>query len=391
MTMNAKTNLLGILVLCVSSAMFVVSVGCSQAPPEPPEPPETIHKPRVTSVEEQSIFETAERANTTIESVVRAYLVGTVAPCTTRFEGTDPCMHPILEDEKSHEGSAGTIDPIDPLDFDDVAAYDLTNIGRVSTAHMVVRGALLPGTIRCGAYPYHPPFSEDSYTWLSPIVDCFVDFHVHDYIVGRGPGKLTLSVGGMLPLYGFTNDTFPSKIELDELVKESQAEQIARIEEVLIGREFVVGINPNGNIAQLVWRSTSNFTVERADDGAVRVVSIWLRFMREDGAEITDEHRDHLSWPLDEFERRAVAFHKNRPEMSGVGWDHLPATILTDAYDIHRYFDEELRPIYEPHGIVPAKPEPAPGEPHAHPALTAIPLESTEADPEPNLSPATGN
>ncbi|MXX93750.1 MAG: hypothetical protein F4Y63_09950 [Chloroflexi bacterium] len=368
-----KAKLISGVTCGIFSVLLFALVGCTEitTQPAPGEPSATHVKSKPWSPE------ASEPTGAAAEQASREYLLGTVEPCTRKFGGIEPCVHPTQQSEGSVvEAHSG--EPFDPLDIDDVVAHDLINSDGASVAHMVVRGILLPGTTRCGVYPYHPPRSENAFTSSSPWVVCYVDSQVHDYIVGKGPEKLTLSVSGRLILDAFSHDDFPNQIELAEMVKDSQAEQIAGIEDMLIGREWVVGINPSSNIAQLAWNPVSVFPVERADDGEVRVVSRWLRFMRADGDEITDEHRDHLSWPLDEFERRAVAFHENRPEKSGVGWDYLPATILTDAYDIHKYFDEELRPYYEPHDLVPATPGPAPGELHSHPAAVEILLESTE-------------
>ena len=265
--------------------------------------------------------------------------------------------------------------PIDPMEVEDMLVYDLLSIGEDLTAHVVVRGTWIPGTTRCELYPMVVATVSD-YKWPEKAIEtaCFGDFVVSDYIIGDGPSRVTLLKTATFS-FGHADS---SKEEKERWAEQTNDVILQRWNERNPPAEWILTLGPTHfNTVYSAWNHRNEFVVERNDAGEAIVVSQqWLDYLRDSrNVEIAKEHTDHLSWSLAEFERRAKAFHENRPVMKGNEWDSNHR-IVTDIYDIHNFHAEDLKPYWEPRGIIPAPPPAAPGEPHSYPPVLAAESET---------------
>lgn len=301
-----------------------------------------------------------------------AYLTATVAPCDTRLGGDADTCAPFEIPDSSTSDAAHLTFGTNPLKIDDVIADTLLGLSESSTTHLLIRGVWIPETVRCELYPFvigHKSSFErpvGSYE-----TKCFRDFAVSSYIFGQGPDRVTLIWGGG---YHSANN-FSSRDELEKL-SEKSAEETIRSVNAEHPREWILTLIPTfDNVAHSSWRGDYSFYVERDAGGEPVVASTWLDFYRVEGFEIVQEHLDQFTWTLEEFERRASEFHDNRPTMEGPNWasNHR---IVTDIYDIHNFHVEDLKPYWEPRGIIPAPPPAAPGEPHSYPPVLAVESET---------------
>ena len=308
------------------------------------------------------------------------YLTETVAPCQSNLSGwTDPCPPFKPPDERS---SGGTGDAsmmfVDPMTIDDIILHQLfTADNGVTPAHIVVRGMWIPGSIRCDMYPtvhgYANSHPRPSW-WLETV--CFWDFGVSDYIVGKGPDRITLRAGSKA---GHAHE-HSSDADLARWSEEAEDEIIRTLIADDERREIIFSLAPDlYNVAIAVWTPRIAWEIERDAEGEPIVVSGWLEYAAHVGIEITQEYIDHLTWPLKEFERRAAVYEETRPKNEGAG-PYREYRILSDIYEIHPFYAEDLKPPYEFSGPISVPPPPAPGEPHSYPPLVALePASETEA------------
>ena len=73
-------------------------------------------------------------------------------------------------------------------------------VSKVSVSHLVLRGAYLPGTVRCidlGIRFRHPPYTDINKWPASAVpipINCYADVRVSAYVLGSGPSTLTVLV-----------------------------------------------------------------------------------------------------------------------------------------------------------------------------------------------------
>ncbi len=311
------------------------------------------------------------------------YLEATVAPCGNKHRSeADPCPpFKIPKPDRFRDTGTASVMWIDPLTIEDVVVYDLFTSGESIVANVVVRGMWVPDSIRCEMYPivHGYELSHPRPDWMRETM-CFRDFGVSDYIVGKGPKKITIIWRNRLS-YGHEHST---EAELERW-SEDTSDEIIRSTIADEPREKIYSLAPHlNNLAYVTWRGWIGWDIERDVDGEPTVVSGWLDYLAELGREITQQHIDHLTWPLEEFERRTGAYHETRTLDRG-GGPYGEHRIVTDIYDIHRFHGEDVKPAYGFNGPISVPPPPAPGEPHSYPPLVAL---EPALDAEPTVEAA---
>ena len=323
-------------------------------------------------------------ASTETTAPLVEYMTSTVAPCENRLgRDADTCAPFEIPDSSTSDADL-QIFATDPLKIDDVIAHSLLGLSESSTTHVLIRGVWIPDSVRCEPYPFVIGY-ESTYEWIEASYEtqCFRDFAVSSYIFGQGPDRVTLIWGGG---YHSANN-FSSRDELEKL-SEKSAEETIRSVNAEHPREWILTLIPTFyNVAHSSWRGDYSFYVGRDAEGEPVVASTWLDFYREEGFEIVQEHLDQFTWTLEEFERRAVRFHENRQTMEGPNWSSNHR-IVTDIYDVHRFHAEDLKPYWQPGGIVPVPPPPSPGEPHSYPQVVTVePETETPSVTKPTTEP----
>ncbi len=243
-----------------------------------------------------------------------------IPPCTP-VEGSlvDPCE----PDPPADLGGGGDIEP-PVLRADggpDLTLEELWEGYPSSTPHIAIRATYLPGTIRCS-----PEYLDYAYDYLSPsrwfgdgdpIIHCFADVRVNQYILGSGPTRLTLEVA-----FGLYDDEYHSEDEVWELVAEwervltsgGEDPSYGQHHEPLPGREQVMFIGPSDNASLRSWSAFVPLEVERKDDGTVVAVHPWRNFFT------VDERAGNptaFEMPLATLTQKVVAAQAARVEANG--------------------------------------------------------------------------
>ena len=287
----------------------------------------------------------------------RKYLQGTVPPCVKDNEtDSDPCRPFPAGIDIPPNGTSIRLPEIEYSIYEWISTkYDRSE--RPETAvHVLIRGMMVPQSTRCKtSYPATVPYYviTDSTNWEGWMwLYCFIDFAVHDYIVGDGPPILTMVGGGT----NYHDVQYPVNAAWLEKQSEEVKDHIAFR---YSGREMILGIAPYGHDSVETWGAMYRMYLQRDKMGRVIVVSPIRPFY---GTNPTPEQLARLEYPLADFEREAAAaLNKFKTETGGrIGIDSSLPTLITDANDLHSYYVNELR-AYENLTATPAPP-PVPGE-----------------------------
>ncbi|MYD98820.1 MAG: hypothetical protein F4X98_15735 [Gammaproteobacteria bacterium] len=257
--------------------------------------------------------------------------------------------------------------------------------------HIVARATFLPGTERCTSNEPFRPASYDEVlaqaNWpLSAVVQCFADVRVNDYILGRGPSRLTVQTGLLITPYAEWEEDLRSAARELNLSPEEVVEgfyrnaweyaipygddQLDEIEpgapaltqsEGIRGREAILFLGPSINHAIEVWQVFQTWNVQ-GDPGAATAVHPHREAWRMSKDYQDGDYWRLLSVELPRFEQEVTAAHEARVTEYGgrIGADaSLPMLIS----DIH-YLDEFMASAgaYDHPDGPPAQPPPVTGE-----------------------------
>ena len=280
------------------------------------------------------------------------YLEETVPPCIPPPGSTvDPCGTTLTAGDSTNDdipiGDA-------PKDFREY----LAGFGSW-TPHIVVRGTFLPNTVRCDSgytslrAPYLGPgsFRLDG----NPLLICFQDVRVNEYIVGSGPSVLTLQMSHDLYF-----PTTPSPAALDafenlwERILNEGGHTIPRdgrwpplpllsgvTPSILdwptyTGIEGMIFIGPSFNASLEAWQAMGLWQLEQKGDGMVVAVHPEREYFPIEGNESV------LELTLPAFKEKAVAAQAARIAANG-GRTQPGAEfpmLLTDANNLRPFFVE---------------------------------------------------
>ena len=352
-TPTALTRLLGV---ALGAVAISIAIACGvevEATPSATMIPSPTATPQSTATPEPERTPLREEAPVAQEMTATTYLTGTVEPCAP-VDGSDvdPCERRDGYDIHSFH-SANYTRPIPPLTL----AEGIRTINRTPdwSPHLAVRAVALPGTTRCarsGSLGLYGSVGGGTAEFVT--FHCFLDFSVRNYIVGRGPERLTIRVTTGLPEY-------LERVDWDD---EAQVEQhiVSKVAEEWEGYEWAMYLAPFVWATSETWQHLGATAVQRLEGGEIAA-------MRPDGAQykrlvergdMDEEYLSRVITPLEEYERNirdAIAILGGRV----AGGDPNRPLLLQDANAefLHEFF--VARGVYDHPVLTPAPPPPAPG------------------------------
>ena len=231
--------------------------------------------------------------------------------------------------------------------------------------HIIVRGTFLPNTVRCDArytfvrpaYTGEPVGGPDvPWTWDGdPILHCFQDVRVNEYIVGSGPPTLTLQVSHAMAfpkaktresLDAFENvweralteggHTIPREPGVGSLPLLDGIELGFLGWESFTGIEFIMFVGPSQNANLQAWNFITWWNIEEKDDGTVIAVHPERDYFPMEGNESV------LEMTLPAFKQEMVAAQATRVTANGgrIQPGSKYPMLITDANNLRQFFVE---------------------------------------------------
>ena len=142
--------------------------------------------------------------------------------------------------------------------------------------HFIVRATVIPDSIRCGNSDFRL-FLDSSYDTTFPETPsigqpyCFIDLVVNEYLVGRGPNRLTVNTGVRAD---FITRGEP---DCDVACLTNGAERVRAT--AIEGVEWVFSLGGPSDLGVLAWEIVYRWDVQKQDDGEVVVVDYWKHDM----------------------------------------------------------------------------------------------------------------
>ena len=321
------------MIIClIATSVFVAACGNAQATPVDTEAvddlPLPAQHPETLADEEGAAAPTPEP---TVEPTVTvaSYLEATVEPCARVPDSDlDPCerrdwVYRSVDNDYRHPDQKTIThlyrtfgNPQFPpptvrewlrYEFEKVAEHEIKNYH--ATPHILARGVLMPGTTRCSFHETHIRHDYDdgslALTGISRPA-CYVDFRVRDYHVGKGPVTLVVRMPYTIPVNSEERELYRTDNFTNHL-----ADHASQYWE---GREVVVWLTLNRNLAVDVWRVGNFVDVQRGEDGEILVVSAgWHLYDPDSYAESgydVEPHLDRFETPtLSEYVSDVKAEH----------------------------------------------------------------------------------
>ena len=201
-------------------------------------------------------------------------------------------------------------------------------------AQFVVRATYLPGTVRCVAKDHFRFASDaaegrrtddkrDPSKFYLGIVQCFVDIRVNDYIVGKGPSRLSVVLREFWYKYEFdTAERIEEILAAYETAYNSGGayrvgSSLKNVEAPpggILGREYIhfLCIAHDHSVEGL--ESFWTWDVERASDGTILVAHPRREFWQSRSETYKTQRRALVEMPLDAFISEVQLEHQNLVE-----------------------------------------------------------------------------
>ena len=349
MTMSRYMKLL---LICVALGTFVMSFGCGSEFQNSASPSKESMPPLLDDAVGNSYL------SSTIEPCV--VVAGFDAdPCERRFDDWDVIRTPYR---------SRYVPSLDPPTVE--SSLSVLFGAPEHVPHLIVRGTVIPGTTRCDEQTgvYLGAFGNDAEVYQGPRDTCFADLRVNEYIVGRGPARITVRLGAHDKV-----DDFGDKRGDEDYT------WLEGIHSVFEGSEWIFGLkvpidfyfaawtinyfpwdlqkNPNGGLVVVDWRARQQSELPREDNGF----------------EVT----------LDEFRTLVKRMHAEHLELHGGRTGEFGGApfVLTDANVEFLHAHMSHGPVFNVVDATPHVPPPAPGEGDLHtpgqnvvdPSLTSSP------------------
>ena len=321
-----------------------------------------------------------------------------LAPVSTRTATPDPSPTYLTEEipactpvpgssvDPCEPGGKGTLitEPGNLLIFEPtLLVEDLLNSFPTTplfATHIALRGAYLPGTVRCtsGHQLRGPSYLGRGQASFGLLIYCFADVRVNAYLLGTGPSTLTVIVERTLYTYRGINDDDDYGLEQLEgrrLAYERALAAGGRFEydgpprrgsprsRLVVsgppggigGREVVLFIRPSARTSVEAWEVSRTWDVERREDGTV----VALHPNREWFT--TPFEQSYAEMELPALTQAVTAAHQARVAANGgrIGEDESLPVLVTDANRLRQYFSDPKVGGYAPGVPTPAQPPPA--------------------------------
>ena len=211
-------------------------------------------------------------------------------------------------------------------------------------SHLVLRGAYLPGTVRCidlGIRFRHPPYTDIN-KWPASAdtipVNCYADVRVSAYVLGSGPSTLTV-------LVNFGAYWFEAEKEYIEglrahlertLIEGGERSQDGGIE----GREMMLFVGPSVDASAEAWQVFNTWDVQLREDDTVVAVHPHRDFWRSDDS--YQSYLPRLEMEVPAFTQAVAAANQERiAEYGGrTGAGEGFPMLVTDANRLTQFFTD---------------------------------------------------
>ncbi len=280
------------------------------------------------------------------------YLSATVEPCSpVNGSDVDPCERRFDEWDKVRSPYRSSSDrrPVDPPTIE--ASINELFGTSFRVPHLIVRGTVVPGTTRCdqqelillSAFGHAPNYKDETRD------TCFSEIRVNEYIVGRGPSMLTVSVGAHHKIGDYGDHS-----------GEVYYEWLEGIHSIYEGREWVMGLHVPIDFTYAAWRiSDYPWDLQQTRDGELIVVDWMARSQPELSRE---ENGFEIS--LDEFRtlaKRTHAEHLTSHDGRTGEFEGAPFVLNDANYEfLHKHMSHG--PVFSVVDATPHAPPPALGE-----------------------------
>ena len=273
-----------------------------------------------------------------------SYLTQEIPPCAP-VEGAsvDPC-EPDAAEESSLALASLKLGP-EPRS---IRSYLVGRADGITVAHVVLRGAYVPGTVRCdlsgranGIPTYRGAERQIEYLPFKE-VNCYADVRVNAYIIGSGPPTLTV----LARTFPYWVSETPENIAYTRNTAEAALLEGGHHNEGevpaggIAGREHVLFLDVSSDLSVEAWEVISTWDVQRIEDDTVIAVhphrDLWRQFHPDDYL----IHLSKLEMELPAFTLAATAAHQARlTEYGGrTGSDTRLPMLVTDANRIRQYY-----------------------------------------------------
>ena len=217
----------------------------------------------------------------------------------------------------------------------------------VHVSHLVLRGAYLPGTLRCvdhGINFRHPPYSERFGSPNSIAINCYADVRVSAYALGSGPPTLTVLVYYSYYGYGLGKDYIEEKrnrLERWLLVEGGERLRLTVPEGGIVGREMMLFIGPSVDASAEAWQVFLTWDVQRLEDDTVVAVHPHRDFWSRDDNDY-QTYLPRLEMEMPAFTQAVATANQARiTEFGGrTAADEGYPMLVTDANNLSQFFTD---------------------------------------------------
>ena len=270
------------------------------------------------------------------------YLTEEIPPCVpVPGSSVDPCEPGALPLPGGGLGYAG---------YEPHGLRQFMELTSVHVAHLVLRGAYLPGTVRCKDNRVrfrYPPYAAS--TGLAGFthavsINCYADVRVNAYVLGSGPPTLTVLVYDRF--YGF-DGTQEEKELMDEWRGDLEralitgGDGIRHYEEIpeggIEGREMMIFVGPTNDVSAEAWEAFFTWDVQRREDGTAIAVHPHRDTWRDD-----ESYLSRLEMEMPAFTQAVAAANQERiTEFGGrTAADEGYPMLVTDANSLSQFFTD---------------------------------------------------
>ena len=229
--------------------------------------------------------------------------------------------------------------------------------------HLVVRGTYLPDTVRCTTgnpvrIGTHVPELKEMYDAAvgdgDGVINCYIDIRVGAYLLGSGPGRLTV----LGSFQGYTQNTFGATPEANAAGVKAAKERMEAAVQSAVGREEIIFLGPALFVSTEVWQFWGAWRLERQDE-QVMAIHPHREYWKQNNPAGYELYKASLTLTLPELKAALSTAHQSRiDDYDGrIGADEELPMLVTDANNLRDYY--EAVGAYDD-GHVPAQPPPVP-------------------------------